>query len=381
MQHRSSQTAPHIYVALSGGVDSAVSAALLVKHGYRVTGAFIKTWQPAFLECQAPLDREDARRVAAHLGIPFTTIDLEDAYKHGVADQMIDEYRVGRTPNPDILCNQQVKFGAFLREALARGADGIATGHYARVQRTASDGTYTLLRGADKNKDQSYFLWTLGQKQLSQTLFPVGEYTKPDVRALAKEFGLSVAAKKDSQGVCFLGKLDMKEFLGHFIDTVPGDVLNLHGDTIGRHDGALFYTLGQRHGFVVTKKSPTTGPLYVVAKDCVKNTITVSEQEERTRADCTMTAHLTRTGWTRGNAVQGTFDVQFRYRQPTRRATIEPTKTGAVVTFTEPQLAVAPGQSLVVYDKTVCLGGGIIEQTSPSADTRPVLEVTATEVY
>ncbi|MEX1087154.1 MAG: tRNA 2-thiouridine(34) synthase MnmA, partial [Candidatus Paceibacterota bacterium] len=312
------QDTPHIYVALSGGVDSAVSAALLKEQGYQVTGAFIKTWQPDFLECRAPVDREDARQVAAHLNIPFTTIDLEDEYKQGVADLMIEEYRSGRTPNPDVLCNQKVKFGAFLNEALARGADGIATGHYCRKGQRLTDNTsvvgeHTLLRGVDTNKDQSYFLWTLRQDQLSKTLFPVGEYTKPKVRELAKKFALPVATKKDSQGVCFLGKLNMKSFLSHYIDTQPGDVLNLRGEKIGHHDGALFYTLGQRHGFEVTKKTPTTGALYVVTKNTTSNTITVAEQDQRSAIDQTHVLTLMRVNWIGGECIDGEYDAQFRY--------------------------------------------------------------------
>ncbi|MEX0930361.1 MAG: tRNA 2-thiouridine(34) synthase MnmA [Candidatus Paceibacterota bacterium] len=354
----------HVFVALSGGVDSAVSAALLKEQGYAVTGAFIRTWQPDFLSCQAPADRDDARRVAAHLGIPFTTIDLEDVYKHNVADRMIEEYRAGRTPNPDVLCNQQVKFGAFLNEALRRGADAIATGHYVRVHQHKEGGSYSLSRGIDENKDQSYFLWTLGQDQLAKTVFPVGEYKKPHVRAIAEKFGLPVARKKDSQGVCFLGKLDMKEFLHHYIDAREGDVLDTTGKVIGRHDGAIFYTLGQRHGFEVTVKSPDTGPLYVVAKNCASNTLTVSEHNERSLIDQTDSVSLSDIHWVEGAPKNGTYGVQFRYRQPVRTATIRTDeKSGVTVTFREPQQAVALGQSLVIYDGDRCIGGGVIERT------------------
>ena len=204
-------------------------------------------------------------RVAAHLDIPFVTLDLEKEYKEEVVDYMIAEYRSGRTPNPDVMCNRYVKFGGFFDWAMKEGADVVATGHYAR--------TYNgdLCKGRDDNKDQSYFLWTLTPEKLAKTLFPVGNIEKPEVRALAKKFGLPNAEKKDSQGLCFVGKIDMKEFLKHFIDEKPGDVLNTDGEVVGHHEGALFYTLGERHGFTVTQKTPEDKPYFVIAKDNKKN--------------------------------------------------------------------------------------------------------------
>ena len=356
---------PHVYVALSGGVDSAVSAALLQEAGYRVTGAFIKTWQPPFLECRAPLDREDARRVAAHLGIGFTTVDLEETYKQEVVDYMVREYSRGRTPNPDVICNQQVKFGAFFKEARNRGADFIATGHYARVQPLksgrSSDAAFGLWEGIDKEKDQSYFLWSIGREQLSRTIFPVGEMHKSEVRAYAGEHDLPVADKKDSQGVCFLGKLDMKEFLAHFVEAEPGSVVNTAGEIIGRHDGAIFYTSGQRRGFEVTAKGTKDGPHYVFAKDMDANTITVGTAEEQAVYDRVNCVALTDTNWISGVPVHGTCEVRYRYRQPKRAAKLYRNDAGSELCFSEAQKAVMPGQSAVVYDGEHCLGGGIID--------------------
>ena len=382
MTQRSVDQTSHIFVALSGGVDSAVSAALLQQQGYRVTGAFIKTWQPPFLECRWPEDRDDARKVAAALDIPFTTVDLSDEYKREVVDYMIEEYRFGRTPNPDVICNMRIKFGGFLDEAQKRGADMIATGHYARIMtkttrndtkrhenpNVVQDGKkqqeqYVLLEGMDKEKDQSYFLWTLTQEQLSRSLFPAGEYQKSRIRELAHEFGLPVADKKDSQGVCFLGKLDMKEFLSHYIESEPGDVVRPDGTVIGRHDGALFFTLGQRRGFEVTDKSPDDGPHYVIDKDVGANTITVAPHKANEQMYRVNSIHLTDTNWVAERPDPGmVYGVRFRYRQPKQEATVTLHKdNSATVTFSEPQQAVTPGQSLVVYEREECLGGGVIQ--------------------
>jgi len=282
-----------VFIGLSGGVDSAVSATLLKKQGYKVVGVFIKTWHPDFLECNEEEERLDAMRVAAHLDIPFLTFDLKDVYKKKVADYMIREYKTGRTPNPDVMCNKEVKFGAFLKKALALGADFVATGHYARAtsikqnfsslpasglrrDKNFSQST-SLLKGKDPFKDQSYFLWTLRQKQLKKILFPIGHLKKTKVRQLAKKFNLPVAPKKDSQGICFLGAVDLKEFLKHYIKEKKGKVLNEEGEEIGYHHGVVFHTLGERHGFMITKKTPTDKAYYIVGKDMKKNILTVSQ--------------------------------------------------------------------------------------------------------
>jgi len=283
-----------VFVGLSGGVDSAVSAALLKQAGYDVTGVFIKTWHPDFLPCTWRTERRDAMRVALALEIPFLTFDFEEEYKKGVADQMIEEYRVGRTPNPDVLCNREVKFGAFWKKAKEMGADFIATGHYARKREALNpksetrnnfrnskfeirvSASWILQEGQDAVKDQSYFLWTLTQEDLAHTLFPIGHLEKDKVRNLAKKFKLPVAEKKDSQGICFIGEVSIEEFLSHYIKTASGNVLDVDGQVIGNHKGAIFYTLGERHGFEITEKNPDAGAFYVVVKDVEKNTITVS---------------------------------------------------------------------------------------------------------
>ena len=301
-----------IFVGMSGGVDSSVSAALLKRAGHNVTGVFIKVWQPDWIECNWKEERLEAMRAAAHLGIPFIMLDLEKEYKEGVIDYMIAEYAAGRTPNPDVMCNREVKFGAFWNWAKGKGADYIATGHYARIDeprasidsdardfsakkslfasagraRGASSSTLAcgstrlLLKGIDVNKDQSYFLWTLTQDDLKHVLFPVGGMTKPKVRKLARKFKLPNADKKDSQGLCFIGKVDVKEFLAHYTKgnpgAKPGKVLNEAGQIIGTHPGALFFTIGERHGFEIDANNKTPGdkPYYVIAKNMNANTVT-----------------------------------------------------------------------------------------------------------
>ena len=274
--------ATKVFVGMSGGVDSSVSAALLKQAGYDVTGVFIKVWQPDWIECTWRDERHEAMRVAAHLGIPFVTLDLEKEYKEGVIDYMIAEYSAGRTPNPDVMCNREVKFGAFWKWAKSQGAEYVATGHYAQVKkleiRNLELEEYELLAGVDKNKDQSYFLWTLNQDDLKHILFPVGHLEKPEVRKLAKKFKLPNSDKKDSQGLCFIGKIDVKDFLAHYIKTEMGNVLNEKGEIIGTHNGALLLTIGERHGFTIDPKFKTAHDeaYYVVSKDVKNNTITVS---------------------------------------------------------------------------------------------------------
>jgi len=349
---------------MSGGVDSSVSAALLKQQGFDVTGVFIKTWQPDWLECNWKEDRRDAMRVAATLGIPFLTLDLEREYKQEVADYMVSEYKVGRTPNPDVMCNKQVKFGAFLQFARKSGADFIATGHYARIQKR--NATYSLLTGNDANKDQSYFLWTLTQEALSHTLFPVGEYQKSEVRTIAEDFNLPTAQKKDSQGVCFLGKLDMSEFLSHYIEQKQGDVLNEKGEVVGHHNGALLYTNGQRHGFTVTSKGIEDKPRYVVDRDIQKNTITVTKKKTLEQHFTTRTVVISDTNWIGTKTIDPAkiYSARFRYRQQLESCTIKQTSdTTTTIHFTTDQTAVSAGQSMVLYDGEICLGGGTIEKT------------------
>jgi tRNA-specific 2-thiouridylase len=389
---------PKVFVGISGGVDSAVSAALLKKSGYDVTGVFIKVWQPDWIECNWKEERLDAMRVAAHLDIPFVTLDLEKEYKRDVIDYMISEYKAGRTPNPDVMCNRHVKFGAFWKWAKEQGADYIATGHYARIaepKTRSGEGdlrarlarargisqqgnirapellrvegeAYSLLAGVDSNKDQSYFLWTLNQSDLPHVLFPVGDMKKPDVRKLAQRFKLPNADKKDSQGLCFIGKVDIKEFLSHYVKTEYGKVLNDKGGVIGDHPGSLFFTIGERHGFTIDShtKTPDDAAYFVTAKDMDKNTITVSQH--RTDGESggpeNRSVSVSETSWVADAPIEGTrLKARTRYRQPLQEVEIASIGNDeAVVTFKYEQDAITPGQSLVIYDSEKCLGGGVI---------------------
>jgi len=347
-----------VFVGLSGGVDSSVAALRLIKEGYNVVGVFIKVWHPNFLVCSWEQERLDAMRVAAKLGIPFLTCDAEEAYKNDVAEYFISEYRAGRTPNPDVMCNKYVKFGAFLQFAKEHKADFVATGHYA--QRIEKNGAYELLRGVDTNKDQSYFLWTLTQEQLSSILLPVGNDTKDIIRTEASKAGLITAEKKDSQGICFLGHVDIPEFLSHYITLQQGDVLNTEGNVIGRHKGAFVYTIGQRHGFTITNEDPKRPPLYVVKRDITNNTVTVSAQKPHKEAKSELVIHdLNLINYT--PKIGSVLHVQTRYRQTPTSCTVTRVEED-MITFSYDQTGeeVSAGQSCVLYDGMRCLGGGII---------------------
>lgn len=352
-----------VYVGMSGGVDSSVSATLLKKAGYDVVGVFMKVWQPDFLPCTWREERLDALRVAATLGIPLLTWDFEKEYKEGVADYMIREYKAGRTPNPDVMCNREVKFGAFFRRAIAEGADFVATGHYAQVKHDKKRGAYMMMKGVDDAKDQSYFLWTLGQEQLRKTLFPIGGCKKSQVRALAKKFALPVAEKKDSQGLCFVGKLDMKDFLAHFIEEKEGSVVNEKGEVIGTHRGAYFYTLGERHGFTVTKKGTDDAPLYIVAKDFEKNTITVAPQTKNAPECASVSLHASQTSFCKGVLpdTKNMCTAQVRYHGEQYKCKIITVNESSFSLYLDKPAVFDVGQSVVLYDKDECLGGGIIE--------------------
>ncbi|OGI95058.1 tRNA 2-thiouridine(34) synthase MnmA [Candidatus Nomurabacteria bacterium RIFCSPLOWO2_01_FULL_42_17] len=368
-----------VFVGISGGVDSAVSAAMLQKAGYEVVGVFMKTWHPDFLECNEEEERRDAMRVAAHLNIPFLTFDFENVYKKHVADYMISEYKAGRTPNPDVMCNQHVKFGAFLKKAISLGADYVATGHYARTAQVKSykvhkvksknsilsTFNFQLSTSLDPSKDQAYFLWTLRQEQLKKILFPVGHLKKAEVRKLAKKFRLPVAEKKDSQGICFLGDIDLKEFLKHYIKEKKGKVVDISGKEIGYHDGVVFYTLGERHGFTITKKSPKDGAYYIVSKDINKNTLVVSQNKNISHSNILKNIRIKNTNWisqtpTSYKLQATSYSCQIRYHGeflPCK--VICGSKASAEVIFDKPVL-VASGQSCVIYDKDICLGGGVV---------------------
>ncbi len=346
-----------VFVGLSGGVDSSVAALRLLRAGYNVVGVFIKVWHPDWLVCNWESERLDAMRVAAKLGIPFLTCDAETAYRDEVARYFIDEYKAGRTPNPDVMCNKYVKFGAFLDFAKEHGADYIATGHYA--QRLDIDGTPQLHRGLDNNKDQTYFLWSLTEDQLAKTLFPVGASTKEVIRAEAATANLITAEKRDSQGICFLGHIDIKEFLSHYTTLRKGDVLDESGNIIGTHDGVLIYTLGQRHGFTLTNQDAQRGTYYVMARDLLANTITVAMKRPQLEPRDTVT--LIKCNLTVACMPGAPVALQIRYRQTPHEATIISHHQGELTLSLQESLEVpAAGQSCVLYDGTRCIGGGII---------------------
>lgn len=356
------QSKGKVYVGMSGGVDSSVSAALLQKEGYEIVGVFMKVWQPDFLACTWEDERRDAMRVAAHLGIPLLTWDFENEYKKEVADYMIREYKEGRTPNPDVMCNKEIKFGVFFRRAIKEGADYVATGHYAQIAFDKKNNVYKMLAGVDLGKDQSYFLWTIGQEQLSRTFFPVGGFKKTHVRDLAKKFKLPVADKKDSQGLCFMGKLDMKDFLRHYVQEKEGEVLDDKGNIVGTHRGALFYTLGERHGFTITKKTTEERPYYVVAKDLESNTITVVHDVE-IFDDKAQNIQLISVNFCRGISfdTKRKLTAQIRYHGEHNVCEIQKKDNGTFELHFDNPVLVARGQSIVLYDKGECIGGGIVK--------------------
>ena len=393
-----------VFVGMSGGVDSSLTAALLKEQGHDVTGVYMKNWTEDLpgMRCPWADDLADAKRVAVQLGIDLKVYDFEKEYKQKVVDYMVEEYRLGRTPNPDIMCNQEVKFKLFLEAALEDGAEMIATGHYARVEhddslpfpsspipselprRSLDTGPVDesaptsrkseislevgaaplvatrfsrLLQAKDTNKDQTYFLYRVTGEALKKTLFPLGEFTKPEVREMAKERGLYTAGKKDSQGICFVGQIGVKDFLLQYVTTAPGDVIDKQtGQQVGRHEGAIFYTLGQRHGLGLGGGLP----YYVVGKDMEKNEVYVT----RDLNDDTLwkkEVNLTSIHWINGAPTTGEVQVRVRHRAPLIAASITNQSHGsATLELTEPQRAITAGQSVVIYDGDVCLGGGIV---------------------
>ena len=341
-----------VYVGMSGGVDSSLTAALLVEQGYDVVGVYMKNWTQDLpgMKCPWADDLADAKRVAVQLGIDFKVFDFENEYRHKVVEYMIDEYKLGRTPNPDIMCNQEVKFKLFLEAALADGADMIATGHYARVD----DGI--LKMAVDQNKDQTYFLYRVTGEALQKTLFPLGEFTKPHVREMAKERGLFTAAKKDSQGICFVGKVGIREFLSQYVQQKPGEIIDKSsGKVLGYHDGAIFYTLGQRHGLELGGGLP----FYVVGKDMTKNEVYVTTDLN----DETLwkeTVFLGAVHWINGMPAENRYSIRVRHRAKLVDATLRYEDENVTLTLDNAERAVASGQSVVIYDGDICLGGGII---------------------
>ncbi|MCU0767705.1 MAG: tRNA 2-thiouridine(34) synthase MnmA [Gammaproteobacteria bacterium] len=357
-------TPRRLFVGLSGGVDSAVAAGLLKAEGHDVQAVFMKNWEEDDTpgHCAAATDLADARAVADALGIPLHAVNFATEYWDRVFAHFLAEYRAGRTPNPDVLCNREIKFRAFLDHALARGADAVATGHYARVVARA-DGVH-LARSADEAKDQTYFLYQLDQSQLRHAIFPLADLTKPEVRALARRWGLPNHARRDSTGICFIGERRFRDFLARYLPAQPGDVELPDGRRVGRHGGLLYYTPGQRHGLALGGvRGAGEAPWFVVGKDLARNVLVVAQDHDHPRL---MARSLVARPlhWVLGAAPATTFRclARCRHRQPLQDCTVEVGTDGSArVVFAERQRALAPGQSVVWYQGADCLGGGVID--------------------
>lgn len=355
-----------VVIGMSGGVDSSVAALLLKQQGYDVIGLFMKNWDDTDEKgfCTATEDYADVAKVCEQIGIPYYSVNFEKEYWDRVFEYFLEEYRNGRTPNPDVMCNKEVKFKAFLDYAMQLGADYIAMGHYAKVSRD-EDGTVHLLRGRDNNKDQTYFLSQLSQAQLQKALFPLGDLEKKEVRKIAEEAGLATAKKKDSTGVCFIGERDFNEFLSNYLPNKPGKMMTLDGKVMGEHMGLMYYTIGQRQGLGIGGTSGTTNePWFVVGKDMTTQTLYVGQgyhhpnlYSEYLEAS---NVHFTTENWTE---TQFECTAKFRYRQQDIMVKVELIGDGtkAKVVFAEPVRAITPGQAVVFYRGEECLGGGIID--------------------
>lgn len=355
-----------VVVGMSGGVDSSVSALLLKQAGYDVIGVFMKNWDDTddFGHCTATEDFEDVARVCEQIGIPYYGVNFEREYEQRVFQYFLDEYERGRTPNPDVLCNKEIKFKELLQRALDLGADYLATGHYAQV-RQSEEGDFQLVRGADENKDQTYFLNSLDQVPLQQAMFPIGHMAKPKVRAIAAEYGLATATKKDSTGICFIGEKNFRAFLQTYLPAQPGVIEDTEGHIIGEHEGLMYYTMGQRRGIGIGGRQDRSGEAwFVVDKDLTRNVLVVAQGADHPRLFSTS---LVATGLSFVKGVTPAEQVfrctaKFRYRQDDQGVVVHLRDNGACdVVFDEPQRAITPGQSVVFYSGDVCLGGGIIE--------------------
>ncbi len=359
-----------VIVGMSGGVDSSVAALLLIEQGYQVEGLFMKNWEEDDTEeyCTATEDLADAQSVSDALGIHLHTVNFSGEYWDNVFEYFLEEYRSGRTPNPDIMCNKEIKFKAFLEYALNLGADFIATGHYARVDR--SEPHVKMLKGIDENKDQTYFLYTLQQHQLSKTLFPVGELEKPIVRELAKKAGFDTAEKKDSTGICFIGERKFTEFLQRFLPAQPGGIITPDGESIGQHQGLMYYTLGQRQGLGIGGlKTASEEPWFVVDKNLETNQL-IAGQGHNHPLLLKQQLKASQLHWVDGKAPAADFSckAKIRYRQSDQNCHVLVKGDNCVVCFDEPQRAITPGQSIVFYNNNICLGGGIIDEMQSRCD-------------
>lgn len=352
-----------VVVGMSGGVDSSVAAALLKEQGYEVIGLFMHNWEEDDDNgvCTSVTDYEDVKRVCNKIGIPYFSVNFAKDYLDRVFKYFLEEYEKGRTPNPDVLCNREIKFGPFLEYAKSMGADYIATGHYAKVER--KDGLTYLCKAKDTGKDQTYFLNQLNQNQLRDVLFPLGDMVKSDVRKLAEKYGLSTAEKKDSTGICFIGERRFRQFLKNYLPCKAGDIVDLTGKKVGEHEGVIYYTLGQRRGLNIGGKSDGNGNRwYVVDKNVKENKLIVSQGEGEELFSEGLVSY--KINWIPKKPDMTEFDcsAKFRYRQPDQKVRVKIEGDGVRVYFAEKQRAVTPGQYVVFYDDTHCLGGGVIEE-------------------
>lgn len=354
-----------VIVGMSGGVDSSVTAALLLEQGYQVEGLFMKNWDEddGTEYCTAKEDLADAQAVADKLGIKLHKANFAAEYWDNVFEHFLEEYKAGRTPNPDILCNREIKFKAFLEYALSLGADKIATGHYART--AIIDGKARLLRGTDQNKDQTYFLHAVSHEQFARTLFPVGELEKPEVRAIAEKYELATAKKKDSTGICFIGERRFSDFLKQYLPAQPGNIETEDGEVLGEHQGLMYYTIGQRQGLGIGGTKHGEAPWFVAKKDLDRNVLIVVQGTDHPSL---YTTHMVvgNIYWVdeMGPELPVTLACKHRYRQPDQQCTISKTENDQyLISFEKPQRAITPGQSAVFYQDDNCLGGGVIEST------------------
>lgn len=355
-----------VVVGMSGGVDSSVTAHLLKQEGYEVVGIFMKNWDDTdeFGMCTATEDYNDVIRVCNQIGIPYFAVNFEKEYWDKVFTYFLNEYKAGRTPNPDVICNKEIKFKAFLEHAMAVGADYVATGHYAKVTRT--NGEVKLLRGQDRNKDQTYFLNALSQDQLQKVMFPLGEIEKPRVREIAHEAGLATAAKKDSTGICFIGERNFKEFLSQYLPAQKGNMETVDGEIKGTHDGLMYYTFGQRQGLGIGGAGE---PWFVLDKDLERNVLIVGQGYHHPLL-YSEALKAVDVNWISGRAPAAPMEctAKFRYRQEDHQVTVIPLPDGSLdVVFAEPERAVTPGQYVVFYEGEECLGGGTIDEVKKAA--------------